>query len=110
MKASQTVSWRIAGRSLPNCPGAAARRPRETIAMVRKSKHEDEFGSRVAEFAMAGWDLQCTPELRRTAIPAIHRASPCAFEGTASLIHDTRTAARPKGGENAGPGHNRNRA
>src|ERR1700675_2329806 len=40
--------------------GGAPYRARETIAMLRKSKHEDEFGSRVAEFAMASWDMQCT--------------------------------------------------
>ena len=28
--------------------------------MVRKSKHEAEFGSRDVEFAMANWDMQCT--------------------------------------------------
>jgi hypothetical protein len=28
--------------------------------MVRKSKHEDEFGSRGVEFAMANWDMQRT--------------------------------------------------
>jgi hypothetical protein len=39
---------------------AALYRPRETIAMARKSKHEDELGSRAVEFAMANWDMQCT--------------------------------------------------
>jgi hypothetical protein len=32
----------------------------KTIAMVRKSKNEDEFGSRAVEFAMANWDMQRT--------------------------------------------------
>jgi hypothetical protein len=30
------------------------------IMMVRKSKHQDEFGSRGVEFAMASWDMQRT--------------------------------------------------
>jgi hypothetical protein len=55
MMAPQTISWRFAGRPLPNYPGAgrAPYRPRETIAMVRKSKHEDESGNRGVEFAIA---------------------------------------------------------
>jgi hypothetical protein len=40
--------------------GGALCRPREAIAMARKSKHEDDLSSRVVEFAMASWDMQCT--------------------------------------------------
>jgi hypothetical protein len=39
--------------------GGALYRPRETIAM-HKPEHEDEFGSRDVEFAMANWDMQRT--------------------------------------------------
>jgi hypothetical protein len=62
MKARKTISWRIAGHSLPNYPwrGGALCRPREAIAMARKSNHEDEFGGRGVEFAMANWDMQRT--------------------------------------------------
>jgi hypothetical protein len=62
MKARQTISWRMAGRSLPNYPGAAARPigRGKAIAMALKSKHEDESGNYGVEFAIANWDMQRT--------------------------------------------------
>jgi hypothetical protein len=54
--------WRLnQRRDSPLQRAAAPYRPRETIAMARKSKHEDGLSSDVVvEFAIASWDMRRT--------------------------------------------------
>jgi hypothetical protein len=53
--------WRNVWLLLQLTSGETVHQPRPpNDAMARKSKHEDEFGSRGVEFAMANWDMQRT--------------------------------------------------